>query len=223
MHGISLNFISAYHPQSDGQTKIVNKCVQQYLRCFVNQRPKEWVKWLPWAEWWYNTSVHSSTKMTPFEALYGVPPPTLLQYVTGTIQNAELDFQLRSREEIINLLRKNLLAAQGVMKQQYDKNHTPREFQVGDMVYLRLQKYKQHSVAHPVNYKLAPNFFGPFKVLQRIGDVAYKLELPSSDSVHPIFHVSSLKKHVGSTAVVSSALPMLDSHGGFRIEPELIL
>ena len=68
---------SPYHPQSDGQTKIVNKCLEGYLRFFVFDKKTQWVKWLPLVEWWYNTSFHTTAKMTHFMALYGFHPPSI--------------------------------------------------------------------------------------------------------------------------------------------------
>lgn len=79
-----LNMSSAYHLQTDGQTKVINRCLEVYLRCFIGDWPKDWMHWLPWAEWWYNTTYHSTTHLTPFEAVYGIPPPKLLSYVPGT-------------------------------------------------------------------------------------------------------------------------------------------
>lgn len=76
----------AYHPQSDGQTEVVNKCVGHYLRCYCGEKSKLWMDWLPLAKWWYNTSYHMSTKLTPFEALYDYLPPKLLNYVSHTTQ-----------------------------------------------------------------------------------------------------------------------------------------
>jgi hypothetical protein len=69
--GTQLAHSSSYHPQYDGQTEIVNKCMEGYLRCFISDKQTQWLKWLPLAEWWYKTSFHIATKMTPFMALYG--------------------------------------------------------------------------------------------------------------------------------------------------------
>ena len=72
---------SSYHPQSNGKTKIVNKCLEGYLRCFVSDKKTQWVKWLPLAKWWYNTAFHITAKMTPFMALYGYHPPSITSYL----------------------------------------------------------------------------------------------------------------------------------------------
>jgi hypothetical protein len=74
---ISLNYSTAHHPESDGQTEHVNQCLEQYLRCMTFQEPKKWMKWLPVAEWWYNCAYHTSIKMSPFEALYEYKPPLI--------------------------------------------------------------------------------------------------------------------------------------------------
>jgi hypothetical protein len=91
---------------------VVNKCLENYLRCFAQDTPKNWTYWLPWAEYWYNTSWHSTIKMTPFEAIYGVPPPWLLSYVPGTTRVAAVEEVLRNREQILNLLHQNIKHAQ---------------------------------------------------------------------------------------------------------------
>lgn len=75
--GSKLHLSFAYHPQSDGQTERLNRCLEMYQRCMTHQQPKQWEKWLALAKWWCNTSFHSAIGMTPFEALYGIKPPQL--------------------------------------------------------------------------------------------------------------------------------------------------
>ena len=108
------------------------------------------------------------------------------------------------------------------MKQQADQHHSECTFQVGDMVFLRLQPYKKSSLKLKGNQKLAPNFYGPYKVLQKIGSVAYKLELPPS-CIHPVFHVSCLKKVIGTNIRAQTILPELDMEGSIILELEAIL
>jgi hypothetical protein len=223
LQGTTLKFSSAYHPQTDGQTEIVNKMVEQYLRCFSGDKPKGWVKWLPLAEWWYNTNIHASTKLSPFESVYGYPAPKLIPYTAGTTQIQEVENTLKTRDDIIRILRANLQLAQDRMKKFADIKRTERSFDVGDLVYLRLQPYKQQSVVQRRNLKLSPRFYGPYQVLEKIGTVAYRLELPPAAKIHPVFHVSCLKKNLGERQHVVVTLPPTDKNGIIRPEPEEIL
>ena len=79
--GTKLNMLSSYHPQSDGQTKVVNRCLETYLSCMVSDRPKEWVKWISFTEWWFNTTFHNATYTTPYEVVYGQPTHVHLPYL----------------------------------------------------------------------------------------------------------------------------------------------
>ena len=99
-------------------------------------RSTEWAEWLYLAEFWFNTNYHTATKMTPYEALYGYSPPKLMDYVPGTTQVATVDSILQSRQQMMTLLKQNLVEAQARMKQQSDLRRTERVFQVGDWVYL---------------------------------------------------------------------------------------
>jgi hypothetical protein len=142
---VSLKFSTAYHPQTDGQTERVNQCLEAYLRSMVFQEPKQWAKWLSLAEWWYNTSYHSSLQMTPFEALYQYSPPMIGEstFQPGLCPASHLT--VTEREKHLKLLKENLLLAQQRMKFYADKNRTERSFKVGDMVYIKIQPYRQNA------------------------------------------------------------------------------
>lgn len=131
--------LSAYHPPIDGQTEVVNKSLEHYLRAFAANKPTTQVEWLPLAEFWFNTNFHVSIKMTPFEALYVYPPPRLFDYIPGTTKVDSVDVHLKSRQQLTTLLKHNLLATQERMKLFTDKHRIEKEFAMGDWVYLRLQ------------------------------------------------------------------------------------
>ena len=139
LQGVLLAMSSAYHPQSYGPTEVVNKSLEHYLRAFATNRLQSWVEWLPLAEFWFNTSFHLSLKITPFEALYGFAPPRLFDYIPGTTKVDSVEVHLKTRQQLISLLKQNLVAAQERMKVAVDKCRTMGEFVVGDWVYLKLQ------------------------------------------------------------------------------------
>jgi hypothetical protein len=113
---------------------------------------------------------------------------------------------------------------QNRMKQQAYQHRKEREFEVGDWVFLRLQPYKQMFLKKKKkDNKLPPKYYGPYKVLQSIGSMAYKLELPPSSCVHLIFHVSCLKKGIKNNIPVQTSLPELNEEGKIILEPETIL
>ena len=128
LSGTKLRMSSAYHPQSDGQTEIVNKTLQQYLRCFVHDQPKKWGKFLHWAEWHYNTSIHASTGLTPFEVVYGRPPPSLPQYIQESTNLEAVESELATRDAILAKLKSKLRKAQETMKIYADKKRRPHTF-----------------------------------------------------------------------------------------------
>ena len=107
------------------------------------------------------------------------------------------------------MLKYHLAKAQRKMKQQAGKHRINRPFEVGDLVYVKLQPYRQHFVALRTSQKLLAKFFRPFPVVAKIRAVAYKFQLPDSSRIHPVFHISQLKKHVGAHPV-QSTLPEVD-------------
>jgi hypothetical protein len=112
LSGTTLAFSSAYHPELDGQTEVVNRILKTYLRCFACDDPKCWLDYLHLAEFWYNTSYQSSIRMTPFEALYGRSPPSVTSYISGSAQIAAVDDTLTRRMQLSHLLKENLRKAQ---------------------------------------------------------------------------------------------------------------
>ena len=110
------------------------------------------------------------------------------------------------------------------MKQQEDQHRSERSFEVGDWVFLRLQPYKQVSLKKSKkDNKLSPKYYGPYKVLQKIVTMAYKLELPASSWVHLVFHVSCLKKVIGDNILVQTILQKNDEEGKIILDPEVII
>lgn len=109
------------------------------------------------------------------------------------------------------------------MKQQADQHRSERSFEEGDWIFLRLQPYKQMSLKQlNKDNKLASKYYGPYNMLQKIGGMAYKLELPASSQVHPIFHVSCLKKVIWDKIPIQTILSKLDEEGNVVLEPEKI-
>ncbi|GJW51736.1 retrotransposon-related protein [Tanacetum coccineum] len=219
---VQLHLSTAYHPQTDGQTEVVNRSLGCYLRCMTGEKPKEWVDWLPLAEFWYNTNCHSSTKTTPYEIMYGQPPPVHLPYVPGDSMVEAVDRSLQAREQVIQMLQFHLKRAQDRMVNMANKNRTDRVFDIGEWVYVKLQPHRQVSVRQGLQHKLSAKYYGPFLVIGKIGKVAYKLQLPTTSLVHPVFHVSQLKKCHGQVAV-EGVLPSCTNDGRLVVEPMAVL
>jgi hypothetical protein len=221
--GVPLKFSTAYHPQTDGQTERVNQCLEAYLRSMVFQEPKQWTKWLATAEWWYNTSYHSSLKMTPFEALYHYPPPMVGEFDHTQAVCPAAYLTVAAREHMMQQLKDNLLSAQNRMKVYADQRRTDRHYDVGDMVYLRIQPYRQNAFGLRGSLKLRSKYYGPFKIEERVGEVAYRLHLPDTATIHPVFHISQLKAHVGKHAIPLPHVPLVTEDGKIKTAPYAVL
>lgn len=151
LSGTKLHFSTAYHPKSDGQTEVRNRGLEQYLRAFVADRPTKWANFLPWVELALNCFHHEGLGTSPFTALYGRDPPSLIAAPPSATTPPDVALMIQQHGDLIVMLRKNLEKAQQRMKVAADKHRRDVEYAVGDMVLLKLQLYRQHSVAAVVN------------------------------------------------------------------------
>ena len=155
--------------------------------------------------------------------LYGYQLPSIASYLRENSKFQAVEHHIKHQQQVLQLLKDNLVLVQSRMKQQVDQHRSERSFDVGDWVFLRLQPYKQMFLKQAKKHnKLSPKYYGPYKVLQKIGTMAYKLELPTASRLHRVFHVSCLKKVIGDKLPVQTILPELDKEGKIILEPEAI-
>jgi hypothetical protein len=204
-----LHMMSAFHPQSDGQTKATNKVIVMYLRCFTGDRPQQWLRWLPWAEYIYNTAYQSMLRDTPFRVVYGRDPPSIRSYEHDETRVATVTKNMAERDEFLADIRLCLEQAQAVYKRHYDMHHRDVRYEVGDWVWLRLRQQAASSLHMPTSGKLKPRFYGSYRITVIINDIAYQLELPPRARLHDVFHVGLLKQFVGTPPSAPSALPQI--------------
>jgi hypothetical protein len=166
------------------------------LRAYALQYRRSWDKSLPYTEFSYNNSYQESLKMATFEMLYGRRCQTPLFWNETGEQKVFGPNILQEAEKQVRMVRENPRVAQLRQKSYADHRRRDLSFEIGDFVYLKvspmrgLRRFK-------VRGKLAPRFIGPYKILEKRGEVAYQLELSSQLSdVHDVFHVSQLKKHL---------------------------
>jgi len=165
----------------------------------MHRRPGAWGKLLPWVEWSHNTAWNASTSTTPFEIMFGKKPFNLPDYITGTAKVDAVDDILAGREATFQAIRKKLLKAQACMKTYADKKRHEVNYECGDWVLVKLRPYRETSAkGTPASMgKLAKRYYGPFQIIERIGPMAYRLQLPKGARIHPIFHCSTLKPFHG--------------------------
>jgi hypothetical protein len=119
---------SAFHPQTDGQAEAVNKMIGMYLRCMTGDRPGNWVRWLPWAEYIYNTAFHTALGDTPFRLAYGRDPPSIRSYEAGDILVGAVAQSMSERNAFLEDVRVRPEQAQHHANQAYDRHHREVSF-----------------------------------------------------------------------------------------------
>ncbi|XP_070011104.1 uncharacterized protein [Nicotiana sylvestris] len=194
--GTKVNLSTAFHPQTDGQAERTIQTLEDMMRAYVIDFGGNWDDRLPLIEFAYNNSYQASIGMAPYKALYG----QRCRSPVGWFEPAEVpligpEFVCEALEKV-QLIRERLKAAQSCQKSYSDKRHRELEFMVGDKVFLKVSPMKR-VMRFGKKGKLSPRFIGPYKILEKKGNVAYKLALPVElSSVHPVFHVSMLRKYI---------------------------
>ena len=202
--GTKLLFSTTCHPQTDGQTEVVNRTLGTMLRAVLKKNLKMWEECLPHVEFAYNRATHSTTKVSPFQVVYGfnprapidiLPLPTSERIHSDAKERA--DFILKMHETTKHNIEK--------MTEKYrvagSKGKREVKLEPGDLVWLHLRKERFPDLRKS---KLMPRADGPFKIIEKINDNAYKLELPPEFGVSPTFNISDLRPYLGEADAIES-------------------
>jgi len=220
---LSLVWATSYHPQGDGQTEVLNRVPEQYLQSFVHTHQARWSRFLSLTEWSYNTSVHTATGLSPFHFIFGKPPPSIPHYLLGSSPIEAVDQLLTECQELLIVLKRKLEKAKHQMKVQADCKCRDVSYAVHELVYVRLCPYRQLSATGGPYHKLSIWFYGPFQILEKIGSVAYKLALPNTSKILPVFYCSLLKPHIGPLPNSFNQLPASSHYNHPLVLPLTIL
>ncbi|KAA0060413.1 pol protein [Cucumis melo var. makuwa] len=222
--GTRLDFSTAFHPQTDGQTERLNQVLEDMLRACALEFPGSWDSHLHLMEFAYNNSYQATIGMAPFEALYGKccrSPVCWGEVGEQRLMGPEL---VQSTNEAIQKIRSRMHTAQSRQKSYADVRRKDLEFEVGDKVFLKVAPMRG-VLRFERKGKLSPRFVGSFEILKRIGTVAYRLALPPSlSTVHDVFHVSMLRKYVPDPSHVVDYEPLeIDENLSYAEQPVEVL
>ncbi len=180
--GVKQNISTAYHPRTDRQSECSNQWVEQYLRFYVNECQDNWCAYLPMAEFAHNSWPHEITRKSPFELLMGYNPHA--DWINRPSPIPQVALRLQQFKEARAQAQELMIRAQNL----WIKHKNMPKHQIGDLVWLE----GRHLRTNQPMAKLAPRRHGPFKVIQVMSPVNYRLELPMQWSIHPVFHTDLL-------------------------------
>ncbi|KAK1617489.1 hypothetical protein QYE76_023006 [Lolium multiflorum] len=196
--GTKLLFSTTCHPQADGQTKVVNRTLSQLLRSMIKKNLKEWEDCLPHVEFAYNRAVHSTTELCPFEVVYDFKPITPLDLLPLPLHE-RVNMEASKRADFVRKIHektKELIEKKGKNNAaRMNKKRKEMLFKPGDMVWVHFRKDRFPKLR---NSKLLPRGAGPYKVLAKINDNAYAIDLPNDEfGVSNSFNVADLTPYDG--------------------------
>jgi hypothetical protein len=211
--GVARKLSTAYHPETNGQTERLNQTLEQYLRHYVNYQQDDWVKWLPLAQFAYNSQATETTKCSPFFANYGFEP----EISRPTNNGPEVPQAFRQVKELKALheeLKKELEFVRERMSKYANQGRLKGPtFTEGSKVYLLRKNIKTRRPSDKLDHKK----LGPFRVKKVVSDVNYELDLPPTMKIHPIFHISLLEPAAG-TAELREPVEVDPVEGEYEVE-----
>lgn len=206
--GTTVTLSTAYHPQTDGQSERTIQTLEDMLRACILDFKGSWIDYLMLVEFSYNNSYQASLGMAPYEALYGRKCRSPLCWDDVGERQIVGPELVQITSEKVSLIRQRLKVAQDRQKSWADNRRRPLEFTSGEKVYLRVSPTKG-VVRFGMGGKLSPRFIGPYEILERVGDLAYRLALPPALSrVHNVFHVSQLRRYISDPDHILEAEPL---------------
>ena len=214
---IDQHMSTAFHPQTDGQTERMNQYVETILSAYVSPTQDDWDEYLPLAEFAINNAYQSAVKNTPFFLNFGCHPKSPAD-IDVSVRETESEDHADNIKLALQRARQCMKEAQHEMAKQANKHRRHVEFKEGDFVLLHSKNLK---LQFEGSKKLMHRYFGPFKVLKRIGNLSYEIETPASMKCHDVFHVSLLKiyKGRGNLPIIVPPPALLPTgHKEFEIE-----
>jgi hypothetical protein len=223
--GTKLAMSTSFHPQTDGQTERANRSLEDMIRAYVNNKQDDWDCHLPALELATNNSKQASSGFSPFYLNFGYHPNLPANLIVQQNHNPTATDFIEQLANDLEIAKTNLLDAQA--RQAKYANESRREviFELGDEVLLSTVDHRLRSFSG-ISQKLLPKFVGPFKIKKVISSVAYELDLPVTMKIHPVFHVSKLRKYIPNDPemfptrehVIRPPPDMVDGQEEFEVE-----
>ena len=192
--GIETKLLTAYHPQTDSQTKRTNQELEQYLRMYINHRQNNWSEWLAMAEFAFNNKVHTATKKSPFQVNYGREPRMGFD-IRKKEKNEKAEEFAKEMKERHEEARAALVKSQEEIKRQVDRSRKEaKEYRVGDKVLISTKYFSMESMKRATK-KLTEKFIGPYVIRKIVSENVVELELPASLKIHLVVNVRRIVKY----------------------------
>ena len=190
-------FSTGYHPETDGQTENANAAMEQVLRAYTNYQQDDWVQWLPVAQFEANNTVSETTGVSPMMACYGQnprmgfePPTDKTRPTHQALQARDANAMIDKMRDITDFIREEMTWAQALQQEYANRKRLPAPaYEIGDEVWLDARNIRTQRPSKKLDWKN----LGPYQVSKKISSHAYRLELPESMKIHPVFHVSLLR------------------------------